>query len=102
LSWTLHKQVQGKHQEDTFWKTKDIEKQAKGWGATLSQAAVAWAAVNTDVTSVQVNQVFLENPENVETVLRLVQNWSPEQENSIKTASKNEPEIQCDKSLSWE
>lgn len=52
LNWTLAKQVQGKLQEETFWKTKDIEKNAKEWNASLSQASVAWVAANSDVTSV--------------------------------------------------
>lgn len=101
LSWSLAKLVQGKNQEEIFWKTKDIEKNAKTWNSTLSQTAVAWIAVNTDVTSVQVNQVFLEHPDNVTKVLQLVNSWTKEREAILRKASNNEPEIQCDKSLTW-
>lgn len=36
LSWPLRRLLDGKNQEDTFWKVKDLEKKAKTFNSTLS------------------------------------------------------------------
>jgi len=32
----------------------------------------------------------------------LLSNWNEEKEQAIRSGSKNEPEIQCDRNISWE